>query len=92
MGDYVSGTKSKVNNISFTFNSHSTTNSMNSDKQRNSTLEVSVDYMNDQVLHLINNDQAENAKAILMEWEELMTREDGDDAITVIWMKNFISI
>ena len=65
---------------------------MNSDKQRNSTLEVSVDYMNDQVLHLIHNDQAENAKAILMEWEELITREDGDDAITVIWMKNFISI
>ena len=88
MGDYVSGTKSKVNHISFSFNSHSTTNSMNSNKQRNSTLEVSVDYMNDQVLHLINNDQAENAKAILMEWEELMTREDGDDAVTVIWMKN----
>jgi hypothetical protein len=61
---------------------------MNSDKQRNSTLEVSVDYMNDQVLHLINNDQAEDAKAILMEWEELITREDGDDAVTVIWMKN----
>lgn len=92
MGDYLFGTKSKVNHISFTFNSHSTTNSMNSNKQRNSTLEVSVDYMNDQVLHLINKDQAENAKAILMEWEELITREDGDDAITVIWMKNFISI
>jgi len=61
---------------------------MNSDKQRNSTLEVSVDYMNDQVLHLINDNQAENAKAILMEWEELMTHEDGDDAVTVIWMKN----
>ena len=65
---------------------------MNSDKQRNSTLEVSVDYMNDQVLHLINNDQAENAKAILMEWEELMTLEDGDDGVTIYWMKNFISI
>ena len=61
---------------------------MNSDKQRNSTLEVSVDYMDDQVLHLIHNNQAENAKAILMEWEELITREDGDDAVTVIWMKN----
>jgi hypothetical protein len=65
---------------------------MNSDKQRNSQIEVSVDYMNDQVLHLINNDQAENAKAILMEWEELITREDSDDSVTVIWMKNFISI
>ena len=93
MGDYVSGTKSKVNHISFSFNLHSTTNSMNSDKQRNSTLEVSVDYMNDQVLHLINNnDQAENAKAILMEWEELMTLEDGDDGVTIYWMENFISI
>jgi hypothetical protein len=61
---------------------------MNSDKQRNSQIEVSVDYMNDQVLHLINNDQAENAKAILMEWEELITREDSDDSVTVIWMKN----
>jgi hypothetical protein len=61
---------------------------MNSDKQRNSTLEVSVDYMNDQVLHLIHNNQPEDAKAILMEWEELMTHEDGDDSVTVIWMKN----
>jgi len=61
---------------------------MNSDKQRNSQIEVSVDYMNDQLLHLINNDQAENAKAILMEWEELITREDDGDAVTVIWMKN----
>jgi len=65
---------------------------MNSDKQRNSTLKVSVDYMDDQVLHLINHNQAEDAKAILMEWEELITREDGDDNVTVIWMKNFISI
>jgi hypothetical protein len=23
-----------------------------------------------------------------MEWEELITREDDDDAVTVIWMKN----
>jgi hypothetical protein len=61
---------------------------MNSDKQRNSQIEVSVDYMNGQVLHLINNDQAENAKAILMEWEELITREDDGDNVTVIWMKN----
>ena len=48
--------------------------------------------MNDQVIHLINKNQAENAKAILMEWEELMTREVGDDAITIYWMRNFISI
>jgi hypothetical protein len=61
---------------------------MNSDKQRNSQIEVSVNYMNDQVLHLTNHNQAEDAKAILMEWEELITREDDDDAVTVIWMKN----
>lgn len=91
MGDYVSGTKSKVNHNFYSFKTPYN-NSMNSDKQRNSTLEVSVDYMNDQVLHLIHNDQAENAKAILMEWEELITREDGDDNVTVILMKNFISI
>jgi hypothetical protein len=65
---------------------------MKSNKQRNSTLEVSVDYMNDQVIHLINNDQAEDAKAILMEWEELMTHEDGNDAVAICWVKNFISI
>ena len=65
---------------------------MNSDKQRNSQIEVSVDYMNDQVLHLINNNQAEDAKAILMEWEELIAQEDDGDSVTVIWMKNFISI
>jgi hypothetical protein len=87
MGDYLSGTKSKVNHNSYSFKTPYN-NFMNSDKQRNSQIEVSVDYMNDQVLHLINDNQAENAKAILMEWEELMTREDGDDAITVIWMKN----
>ena len=63
---------------------------MNSDKQRNSQIGVSVDYMDDQVLHLINHNQAEDAKAILMEWEELITREDGDDAVTVIWMKNLV--
>jgi hypothetical protein len=62
------------------------------DNQRNSTLEASVDYMNEQVLHLVQNNQAEEAKAILMEWEELMTYEDGDDAIQVDWMDNFISI
>ena len=61
---------------------------MNSDKQRNSQIEVSVDYMDAQVLHLTNHNQAEDAKAILMEWEELITREDGDDNVTVIWMKN----
>jgi len=61
---------------------------MNSDKQRNSQIEVSVDYMNDRLFHLIHNNQPENAKAILMEWEELITREDGDDNVTVIWMKN----
>lgn len=65
---------------------------MNSDKQRNSILEVSVNYMHDQVLHLIHNSQAENAKAILMEWEELMAHEDSDDVITIYWIKNFISI
>ena len=91
MGDYLSGTKSKVNHNSYSFKTPYN-NSMNSDKHRNSQIEVSVDYMNDQVLHLINNDQAENAKAILMEWEELMTHEDGGDSVTVIWMKNFISI
>ena len=88
MGDYVFGTESKVNHNSHLFNSHITNNFMNSDKQRNSQIEVSVDYMDDQVLHLINHNQAENAKAILMEWEELMTHEDGDDVVTVIWMKN----
>ena len=87
MGDYVSGTKSKLNHNSYLFKTPYN-NSMNSDKQRNSTLEVSVDYMDDQVLHLINHNQAEDAKAILMEWEELITREDGDDNVTVIWMKN----
>lgn len=87
MGDYLSGTKSKVNHNSYLFKTPYN-NSMNSDKQRNSTLEVSVDYMDDQVLHLINHNQAEDAKAILMEWEELITREDGDDNVTVIWMKN----
>ena len=91
MGDYLSGTRSKVNHNSYSFKTPYN-NSMNSDKQRNSTLEVSVDYMDDQVLHLINHNQAEDAKAILMEWEELITREDGDDNVTVIWMKNFISI
>ena len=91
MGDYLSGTKSKVNHNSYLFKTPYN-NSMNSNKQRNSTLEVSVDYMDDQVLHLINHNQAEDAKAILMEWEELITREDGDDNVTVIWMKNFISI
>ncbi len=91
MGDYLSGTRSKLNYNSYLFKTPYN-NSMNSDKQRNSTLEVSVDYMDDQVLHLINHNQAEGAKAILMEWEELITREDGDDNVTVIWMKNFISI
>ena len=62
------------------------------DTQRNSTLEASIDYMNEQVLHLVQKNQAENAKAILREWEELMTYEDGNDAIQVDWMDNFISI
>jgi hypothetical protein len=87
MGDYLSGTRLKVNHNFYLFKTPYN-NSMNSDKQRNSTLEVSVDYMDDQVLHLINHNQAEDAKAILMEWEELITREDGDDNVTVIWMKN----
>ena len=89
MGDYLSGTRSKLNHNSYLFK-RPYNNSMNSDKQRNSQIGVSVDYMDDQVLHLINHNQAEDAKAILMEWEELITREDGDDAVTVIWMKNLV--
>ena len=65
---------------------------MNSDKQRDSILKVSVDYMHDQVFHLIHNNQPKDARSILMEWEELITQEDGDDPVTVYWMKNFISI
>jgi len=62
------------------------------DNQRNSQLEVSIDYMNEQILHLVQTNQAENARAILREWEELITHQDGDDAIQVEWMDNFISI
>jgi hypothetical protein len=64
---------------------------MKSDQQLNSQVEVSIDYMNDRIVHLISNDQTEDARAILMEWEELLTYECGDDSIMLDWMNNYIS-
>jgi hypothetical protein len=64
---------------------------MKTDQQLNSQVEVSIDYMNDRIVHLISNDQAEDARAILMEWEELLTYECGDDAVKLDWMNNYIS-
>jgi hypothetical protein len=63
---------------------------MKTDNQLNSQLDDVIDYMNKRVLDLIDKNEAENARAILLEWEELITHQDGDDAIQIDWMQNYI--